>query len=597
MKEINYNNNQNIENDMEPKLMVYDKQAISRNWDHIYNKLREQKRSKEKRERERLKNAYEHLEYSISQKKSSFHSNFLEEAQDSKNCSNCGSTFWIGFFKKTCPLCFKNVCGSCFKKTLRLENPLYKFDQDQEDEFIDVNVCENCSGTVMSMKKFLSFKKDVESANEKFPLLIIQKQIRKQTDAISESMETLRLFVEDFSRKGGASPNMYHNANMARETVQKLFTALEKCKKQLMKEMNVSPTCKTVLNNMRLGLKIFLERALPSYKELNDKFVEIKIIEPKKNVEPEEIPEKKDLTVTINSVDPIYSPPEGTDIMISGTNFQNGVRVKIGGVHAKVHFVNSQELVVTSPPLQPGLKDILLINPDNTYCKKEPIILYMENEGIKEEPKQIINKPNKEISQPIVISVDPVMSPMNGTQIKLSGKNFAKGVKVYISGIPCETHFVKEDNSEYVKISFQSPKMLDQGIKEIRVENPDGKFFELKDVLIYAEIDQMMFTTPKHSDKPPYIVALNPTLTPLEGSMIQITAQHVVEGVIVKVEDIVCKDVTTKISYNDDVPSRIVFKSPSFSIEGMKNVTIINPDQNYFTLEQALYYTSNKELF
>ena len=170
---------------------------------------------------------------------------------------------------------------------------MFKYDQDQQDEFVDVTVCEHCAGSVQALKKHLSFKKSVNEANEKYPLLIIQKQIRKQTDAINEAMETLRIFVEEFSKKGGASPKLYNNANMSRETIQKLFTALEKCKKQLMKELNVSPTSKSVLNHMRLGLKMFLEKALPSYKDLNDQFVEIKIIDPKKEKEKEEIKVEK----------------------------------------------------------------------------------------------------------------------------------------------------------------------------------------------------------------------------------------------------------------------------------------------------------------
>lgn len=179
--------------------------------------------------------------------------------------------------------------------------------------------------------------------------------------------------------------------------------------------------------------------------------------------------------------------------------------------------------------------------------------------------------------------------------MKISGNNFQKGMRVYISQIPCE-YRITEQNSEYTKISFQSPKLLDPGVKEVRIENPDGEFCVLSDVLSYERIDLKMFDTLNSQDRQPCIVALDPTLSPLEGTMIQITAQNIVEGVIVKVEEVICTNLTVKISRNND-PSRIIFKSPSFSQEGMKSVCIINPDQSQFFLEQALYYTSNKDLF
>lgn len=40
--------------------MIFDN-SISRNWNDIYHHMRDQKRSGEKKDRERLKNAYEHV--------------------------------------------------------------------------------------------------------------------------------------------------------------------------------------------------------------------------------------------------------------------------------------------------------------------------------------------------------------------------------------------------------------------------------------------------------------------------------------------------------------------------------------------------------
>jgi hypothetical protein len=69
---------------------------------------------------------------------------------------------------------------------------------------------------------------------------------------------------------------------------------------------------------------------------------------------------------------------------------------------------------VKSPPLPPGLKDILLINPDDSFCKKEPIILYLAKE---EDPILEKKKPpevKKKDMGPSVISLDPVICPMEG---------------------------------------------------------------------------------------------------------------------------------------------------------------------------------------
>src|SRR5215470_10309217 len=69
---------------------------------------------------------------------------------------------------------------------------------------------------------------------------------------------------------------------------------------------------------------------------------------------------------TLSTVTPSSGPSAGgVDVTVTGTGFQAGCTVAVGGTAAtKVVFNSSTQLVVTTPAHQPASADISVTNPD-----------------------------------------------------------------------------------------------------------------------------------------------------------------------------------------------------------------------------------------
>ena len=72
-----------------------------------------------------------------------------------------------------------------------------------------------------------------------------------------------------------------------------------------------------------------------------------------------------DVRPTISAITPASGPTNGSAISITGTNFQTGARVTIGGLPAgNVVVVNSTTITASTPALPVGPADVTITNPD-----------------------------------------------------------------------------------------------------------------------------------------------------------------------------------------------------------------------------------------
>ena len=156
---------------------------------------------------------------------------------------------------------------------------------------------------------------------------------------------------------------------------------------------------------------------------------------------------------------PIYG---GIEVAIFGEGFEPGARVFIDRNEADVVFVISGQIKIILPEGTPGLKDVIVINPDTGLAHKEEGFLYLEF--------------------PKVISVDPNKGALaGGTKIIITGNYFAQGAKVEIGGKMAQKVQVHSSTT----ISAETPPGDASGYADVKVINPDGGEGILKDGYYY----------------------------------------------------------------------------------------------------------------
>ena len=66
----------------------------------------------------------------------------------------------------------------------------------------------------------------------------------------------------------------------------------------------------------------------------------------------------------------------------------------------------------------------------------------------------------------IVNQISPIMSPLTGANISISGNSFRRNMKVFVENIECEFAFINENS-----ILIQSPPNLNQGPKDLKLKS------------------------------------------------------------------------------------------------------------------------------
>ncbi len=253
--------------------------------------------------------------------------------------------------------------------------------------------------------------------------------------------------------------------------------------------------------------------------------------------------------VVVERITPTNGKLAGGDkASITGSGFLPGATVTVGGVPATNVGVTPTLISFTIPPGSEGAKDVVVTNPDGQKATLRGAYTY--------NPFPVIR-----IIRP------PYGGPLSGgTEMTVTGSNFMEGVSVTVG------------ESRVQRLEFVSPTELrlrtppgTAGPKPVRVTNPDGQEAVKEDGFTY--------------NPDPKILSVSPNAGPLEGgTSITITGT----GFIRPVDVIVGNVEVTSLTYSS---TGITAVTP-LSDAGVKDVTVVNPDGQRATLEDAFTYNT-----
>lgn len=171
---------------------------------------------------------------------------------------------------------------------------------------------------------------------------------------------------------------------------------------------------------------------------------------------------------TITSISPAEGPLEGGNtVVINGTNFLRGAVVYFNGVEAPTSFSSATLLRATVPAASgSGVVAVKVVNPDQTSIELIDSYTYLTP------------PPPPEIE---IINLSETSGELKGgINIILTGKNFARGAKVYFGDVETTTTFMSTTS---LRVSV--PAATQPGKVAVKVENPDGMSATLTDAYEY----------------------------------------------------------------------------------------------------------------
>lgn len=254
-----------------------------------------------------------------------------------------------------------------------------------------------------------------------------------------------------------------------------------------------------------------------------------------------------------NVLPPNGSTSGGTQIMIEGTGFKNGVEVTVGGRPCvPVQFLSSQNIRCTVPASadgQTGANDIVVTNPDGGSVTESDGFTY-------------------DSSNPVINDISPSSgNNTGGTEITITGSDFGPDVVVEIGGEPC-TNLVRVSLTE---ITCTTPAGTD-GATEVKVINKDGS--EVSDASGFT------FVTP------PAVSSVSPNSGSNKGGdEVTLRGGPFHPGVAVKIGGKACAPVALVSE------SEIKCKTPS-GVNGKADIVVTNTDGGITTVSDAFTYVT-----
>ncbi|MGG4107875.1 IPT/TIG domain-containing protein [Paenibacillus lautus] len=259
----------------------------------------------------------------------------------------------------------------------------------------------------------------------------------------------------------------------------------------------------------------------------------------------------------VSSITPPSGPMAGgTKLAISGKNFMNGVKVKIGENYAtSVTFNSSIYLFAITPPAdQAGTVDVTIENSDGTTITVPGAFTY-------EVP------PKMEL-----ISIAPSEGYTTGDEVViLNGKMFEKTSQVYFgdtlaSGV---VYYSQE------KITARTPAWTQEDTVDVKVVNADGTISLLQQAYKYIN---------PPGPKPPTITSVSPTNGPLEGG----TAVYIDGSDFVSGSKVIWGGTELKATLVNT--SRLKIVTPTWPKPEKVSLSVVNPDQQLATVADAFTY-------
>lgn len=260
----------------------------------------------------------------------------------------------------------------------------------------------------------------------------------------------------------------------------------------------------------------------------------------------------------LNQVSPLMITPNlgrlsgGETIAITGTYFVSTSTVRIGGVLSpRVTFINSNYITARTPPGTEGAQDVEVTTEGNVVVTAE--------DGYYYNPAPIIN------------SVTPNAGPTSGgTFITINGSHFLPDARVTIGAYEI-TQVTFVSSSQITGYTFAATA----GPRSVRVFNFDRQDHNFDNGFNYIGVNPAPpgpFTTTPDSG------------SLLGGEVVYINGTFLSPGATVTVDGVAAPNVF----YESD--QRIGFTTPPGSSEGLKDITVTNPDGQSRTQPNIFYY-------
>lgn len=173
-------------------------------------------------------------------------------------------------------------------------------------------------------------------------------------------------------------------------------------------------------------------------------------------------------TPTVSSISPEFGATAGgTNVTITGTNFEAGATVTIGGNPAtSVNVVSATQITATTPAHAAGLTDVAVTIPT-------PVRTGTLTSGFS----------YTDAAAPTVTGIDPAKGSTNGgTSVTITGTNFVAGATVTIGGAPATTANVASATS----ITCTTPAGT-AGAVDVVVKNADKQTATLPAAFTYEQ--------------------------------------------------------------------------------------------------------------
>lgn len=259
----------------------------------------------------------------------------------------------------------------------------------------------------------------------------------------------------------------------------------------------------------------------------------------------------------VSSLTPASGPMVGgTKLIISGKNFMNGVKIKVGDNYSTSVAYNSSIYLfaMTPPSTQPGTVDVTIENPDGTSVTVPDAFTY-------EVP------PKMEL-----LSITPSEGYTTGNElVTLTGKLFERTSQVYF-GDTLASGFVYYSQD---KIAVKTPAWTQEETVDVKVVNADGTVSTLTQAFNYVN---------PPGPKPPTVASVSPSNGPLEGgTVVYIDGSDFVSGA-----KVVWGGTELNASFVNATRLKVV--SPAWTAAEKISLTVVNPDQQAVVVPDAFTY-------
>ncbi|MHC4779451.1 MAG: IPT/TIG domain-containing protein, partial [Planctomycetota bacterium] len=252
---------------------------------------------------------------------------------------------------------------------------------------------------------------------------------------------------------------------------------------------------------------------------------------------------------TVSSINPNFGPQAGgTAVAITGTDFQSGATVTIGGVAAmSVNVVNATTITCNTQWHAAGVVDVRVDNPDGLWSVLTGGFTY--------------------VPPPTITNVAPTSGPTaGGTAVIVTGTDFQANPMVTFGGfLATNVIFVNSTT-----ITCSTPAMP-AGATTLRVTNTDSQFHEIGSAFTFIP--------------PPAITSVAPASGLVTGgTRLTISGSDFSTGATATVAGNACSNY----DYTG-VPNQVVCDVPSGSA-GAADVAVTNPDTQSDTLTGGFTY-------